>query len=417
MRHLSLAVRVVPAVAVVVLAACADRSSAPAPPVDVAPPPPPANGVDAQSFSRWTPSRFDTCTREQHDAYSAIGPDGKRYPTWHPPVDPSTGCRFGHEHGADPSTSPLFRTSGPILFGYANEKLFETDPANARDEDHVGHKIEVLTGMRMRRLVALDQFADAGITCDLLMKMHQGTHSADAFGNNVHEVHWYQRCSDGSEIRWNYLAAIGNPSEIMRQCTRDVIRTVPATPVNSPQGAGNARALPSSTCEAQLRVAAGARSDTLLLKEDWAGINFISAGPGVVMFDPYFDVANPSRLHTATHELRRTIDLCRGSDALRMRSAACDEVLQHPDMTWDDPRSPFNGARRQLVVNTLVIDNRGGPTTWYTDPYGRRYSPTPFPGSIRQYVAAIANNWNGIGGPPAVVRDYGRPGTGVHAPN
>jgi hypothetical protein len=47
-----------------------------------------------------------------HDSYSVIGPDGKRYPTWHPPVvtDPSTGkkCAFGYEHGRDPREYEYF---------------------------------------------------------------------------------------------------------------------------------------------------------------------------------------------------------------------------------------------------------------------------------------------------------------------
>lgn len=33
-----------------------------------------------------------------------------------------------------------------------------------------------------------------------------------------------------------------------------------------------------------------------------------------------------------------------------------------------------------------MADNRG-PTTLYTDPFGKRFSETPFPGAIRQYIA------------------------------
>src|SRR5205807_1369689 len=83
------------------------------------------------------------CQRaEVHNSYSVVGPDRKLYPTWHPPVDPVTGCSFGHDHGRDPRGSALYAEVGPIPFGYANEQLDVYDPANPRHEDHFGHKIE-----------------------------------------------------------------------------------------------------------------------------------------------------------------------------------------------------------------------------------------------------------------------------------
>src|SRR5215510_4644526 len=56
---------------------------------------------DSRAFTLWVPGPNDTCTPEVHNRYMAVGPDGLRYPTWHPPTDPS-GCTFGHEHGRDP---------------------------------------------------------------------------------------------------------------------------------------------------------------------------------------------------------------------------------------------------------------------------------------------------------------------------
>ena len=97
---------------------------------------------NAQSYGLWTPGPRDDCTAAIHNSYSVVGPDGKLYPTWHPPVDPVTGCSFGHDHGRDPRGSALYAAVGPIPFGYANEQLDVYDPANPRHEDHFGHKIE-----------------------------------------------------------------------------------------------------------------------------------------------------------------------------------------------------------------------------------------------------------------------------------
>ena len=52
------------------------------------------------AMGKWTPNpTYDTCSQAFHDSYFVVGPDGKRYPTWHPPVatDPANGrdCTFG----------------------------------------------------------------------------------------------------------------------------------------------------------------------------------------------------------------------------------------------------------------------------------------------------------------------------------
>ena len=101
----------------------------------------PADAAPSRAFGIWHPSAIESCTQEQHDAYAVVGQDGKRYPTWHPPTGPG-GCSFGHEHGRDPRGSKLYDDAGGLPFGLANEALAISDPANPRDEDHVGHKVE-----------------------------------------------------------------------------------------------------------------------------------------------------------------------------------------------------------------------------------------------------------------------------------
>jgi len=341
------------------------------------------------------------CSATTHDRYVVRGPDGAAYPTWHPPVDASNGCTFGHEHGRDPRGSDLFATIGHVPFGYANARLDLYDPSLSRHEDHVGHKIEWENNVRLQRSVDGTR-VEIGVTCDFLMKVHQGSHSRDAFTNNLHELAYFVRCSDGTDIRATLLSAIGRPGEFVRSCDKTtVVAAGTAAPVSSPIG-GGVRFIPDATCIAgHLLVPDGAWSQySLALYEDWVTANYLRTADGrqIAHFDPHFAVFAPSRFYDAAmpHQLGRTIAACYLELPVgeRARGGECERATNYgriTGLTFDDPRSSFNGVRREVYFNQTTLTNRDGPTTWYTDPFGGNASPTSFPGSIRQYVASIDN--------------------------
>lgn len=364
----------------------------------------------------WSPSLTDTCSQAIHDSYSTVGPDGLRYPTWHPAVDPATGCTFGHEHGRDPSGSNLFAEVGPIPFGYANQHLMASGFDAHRHEDHVGHKIEWENNMPMR-IGDGDGDATFSVTCDVLTKLHQGTHSADAFTNNLHEVAYHIRCTDGTAFSATLLTPIGTPGLMVAGCDRERSAAVgPATPPSSPSGGGK-RALPDLACiQAHVAVAEGERPRfDRALHESWE----ISAslrranGSTLVSFNPYFQVMDPSRYYDPAVGVRRPVDLC--YDPAIGRRDRCESVPEE-QIAWNDPRSPFKGVRRFVDVNANTIRNSDGPNVWYTDPFGRNGRTEPFPGSIRQWVARRNNEGLNLhGGVMGKNRDYNAPG--VRAPN
>ncbi|MGE5803042.1 MAG: hypothetical protein ACM358_12375 [Gemmatimonadota bacterium] len=386
----------------------------------------PATG-DAASFGLWAPGPNDDCTAAQHDAYSVVGPDHKRYPTWHPPIDPASGCSFGHDHGRDPRGSALSREVGAIPFGYANEQLDVYDPLTTRHEDHFGHKVEWENGMRMHfGSDAADALFD--VRCDVLTKLHQGTHSKDAFTNNLHELVYHIRCTDGTEMHVTMLAAIGTPGQFERSCDRVTVVVGPATPANSPDG-GGVRIIPDRFCvDRDILVPAGQTSNFGALHESWETSNSIRREDGhtLAFFNPYFQVSRPSRFYDPAlpNITGRPIDVCYevtpAGDQVRGTGSCATSTSNGTilGMTFDDPRSVFDGVRRNVDVNSNFIDNEGGPESWYTDPFGRHGRPAEFPGSIRQRIARINNDRGGLelAGPSiGGERDYGSPR--VHAPN
>ena len=376
----------------------------------------------SRAFSLWTPGPNDTCTKEQHDAYSVVGPDGKMYPTWHPPVDPS-GCSFGHEHGRDPRGSDLYRIVGDMPLGVANEALETWDPANPRREDHVGHKIDWENDVRMKVNTPVAE-ALLEVTCDVLVKLHQGTHSKDAFTNNLHEMVYHIRCNDGAEAHLTFMAAIGTPGEFVRSCDHEQHVTVGvATPPNSPNGGGK-RIVPDLGCVQQFLVNNDGNSSDFGtgLHESWQTSNAIRTADGhtLASFDPYFQVNFPSRYYDPAQAslVGRPIDLC-FLPVSRARGGACQESIRNgatAGVAYDDPKSAFNGVQRHVDVNSIHISNRNGPNVWYTDPFGRNGKPEPFPGSVRQVLSKVDNAGLRISGPAiGFGRYYGGPGT--HAPN
>lgn len=399
----------------VAIAACLPDSTAP----DL------ASAAPARAFGLWTPGPNETCSKEQHDRYAVVGPDGKRYPTWHPPVDPGSGCRFGHEHGRDPRGSRLHASVGPIPFGLANEQLEAWDPLNPRNEDHVGHKVEWENDIEMRvnSDIAGPLFS---IRCDVLVKLHQGTHSKDAFTNNVHELVYHIACNDGTAMHVTMLTAIGKPGEFVRSCDGSTHVTVGApTPLNSPHGGGQ-RLIPDRECVLEHMLVGSTRNSNLssALHESWQTSNAVRREDGstIASFDPYFQVPLPSRYYDASapNLVGRPMDMCYATEPNgdRARGSACAEATGNgavSGIAWDDPRSPFNGVRRKVDINGNRIRNANGPAVWYTDPYGRNGRTTAFPGSLRQVIATINTTLDPHGPTIGHERFYGGPG--VRAPN
>lgn len=397
------------------LVACDSSFSTPLTPTELGP---------SAAFGIWTPGPNDTCTPAIHDAYSIVGSDGKRYPTWHPPIDPVTGCNFGHEHGRDPRGSDLYQAVGPIPFAFANEQLDIWDPLNPRHEDHVGHKVEWANDVRLHfESDAATSLFD--IRCDVLAKLHQGTHSRDAFTNNLHELVYHVRCTDGTEMHLTLMAAIGDPGQFIRSCDGTAVSVGAAVPANSPNGGGQRRIPDRSCVDQSLLVPAGQLSNFGVLHESWEtsiGIRTPS-GRGLAFINPYFQVRLPSRYFdpAIAPTVGRPMDLCYevtpSGDAAR--GGSCGQVTANgtiTGVTYDDPRSPFNGADRFVDVNENQITNAAGPKVWFTNPFGLQARPDSFPGSVRQFIARIDNSRGGLGtSGPTLHRNYG--GTSVHPPN
>ena len=158
---------------------------------------------EALANSGYSP-RPGECSPETHDRYWVRAQDGRVYRTWHPPetIDVLTNqpCHFGHEHGDDPRTSPLYQWAGGVPFGYVNEIAHAYGVH--RHEDHFGHKVVVQSDYE----VAIGNppggddkpFSAAGFRCHWLSKVHQGTHSGDALSHNMHEYQNSIMCDDGA---------------------------------------------------------------------------------------------------------------------------------------------------------------------------------------------------------------------------
>lgn len=402
---------------------------------------------DAYQNRNWTPTAYDTCPKALHDSYSVVGPDGKLYPTWHPAevTNPATGelCAFGHEHGANPAGSdiygwvvdhfaaPGYEERAGIPFGYGNEELTEYAAANTgvatRFEDHVGHKVDYVNDVTLLDTDGRYVRDEAGerISCDYLFKVHQGSHSPDATTNNVHELVFAARCSDGTDLLTTTMARFGAPNTYSRSCS-------PATAVSTgssspyPSG-GGIRLLPDRDCIEEYVLIPPAqtnrRSDIWALYESWQLDEELTTAGGdvVASFDPWFAVRNPSRYAWPGTGIGRTLDASwetETADGGVANATPWSDVQAQSPFEYRDPRSPFDGSQRDFYIQDVEVSNADGPELVWTDPYGGNASAEEFPGAICQIVSPTDNSDQ-----PELKRrlfgrddDYGS-GNGVHAPN
>ena len=183
-------------------------------------------------------------------------------------------------------------------------------------------------------------------------------------------------------------------------------------------------------------------------RESWSSAVSILRldGTELMAFDPAFVVYSPSRFYDPDllDGIGRTIDLCdtgldasgqfvddpqqAGSIVRQARGPECGSIAPSGPSTprtarvaYDDPRSPFNGCRREVTFATSTVRNAGGTAAvWYTDPYGRVARPGAFSGAVKQYVSATDTTQQGI---ELAAETIGGDltncaiGAGVHAPN
>lgn len=375
----------------------------------------PSNILRARSLSLfgWTPNpQYDTCPKWLHDSFWAFGPDDKAYPTWHPPVYEyanGSSCRFGHEHGQDQRQSNLYSVAGPIPFGYVNEQLSPFDAAFQRNEDHVGHKVALFNA-----LPAQDRDTGEPLDCDVYFKLHQGTHSPDAFRNNSHERFLNYRCSNGFEIRWKSLQSFGMVNsftqEISNVLARSEIATAGAMPANQPTGADR-RLIPTAATIA-ITAAPGAFTDDLpdecdncrpadglpayipkWNREVWQG------GPGIILVSdntgnstrsfsftggPYWNLANSARFYdpngdpnpanTASYRLGRQLSAyCFTPGGIAYQTLDCQLARARGATAsdWQSPLSPFKGTLRFNEFNFVSLFNpRPENQRLFTNSYG-----------------------------------------------
>ena len=335
---------------------------------------PASSDVLAHSFGMWSPSLTKSweCPKWMHDTYW-VKVDGKVYPTWHPPIDynPETSkfCSYGHDHGDDPRGSEAFAIGGMPAFGYINEKYATLNPSAPRHEDHVGHKVFVANNWSMYNFYTNKNDVTP---CDVVLKLHMGSHSPDALTNTAHEFFASGQCQGLQPFNYKYMALFGYPGSFKEPqadlCDQGVLSGIPPNPSNQPVG-GTHRAIPTKDCFVRGTADLQASQIGKRKLEYWLTGAFNGAY--------YFRVTNPARYfdQDSSTKIGRMVDLCYVPGHPLAKTLWCEEVLSNPGViSWDSLQSPFRGSISiETHFSSLEFPSMAS-TTVYTDAWGKNPS-------------------------------------------
>jgi len=303
------------------------------------------------------------CPQALHDSIVTTGPDGKSYPTWHPPVDPASGCFFGHEHGSDPRTSSA--NAAMPAFGYVGATAGVVEP-------HAGFKVFLWHN---------GENTDLGsVPADIRAVFHMGTGGVARYTERFHS------------LEYDYVARDGTGREAHVAGMADT---------NVPVG---------STCDNPRR----------------GGRDFSTVGcndPYEIWNNVHLQIKHPSDPYTDYLHTRLTIS---GSFAVfdpvltrdpSNNSRVLYSLNYYQPSSAIDPTSassPYRGCDREAYGGPNYWLNAGRPTVYYSDAYGNvnAQATALAPGLIRQSFSAV----NSTNGESFKVR-RSTCGPGVHAPN
>jgi hypothetical protein len=178
----------------------------------------PSQPVDPTPTTQASPTPAEIggteCPENVHDQYTALGPDGNEYPTWHPQIDPGAGCYFAHDHGDDPRTSNV--NSELPAFGNVSALAGFNEP-------HVGFKVFVANAGDVN---------DEGrvMQVDSRIVFHMGTGGPGRFTRRFHSLEYDMESSSGHFVHIKGMADTGEVGSICNRNASKPNRTVTLIP-------------------------------------------------------------------------------------------------------------------------------------------------------------------------------------------
>ncbi len=286
------------------------------------------------------------CPSWVHDGYTALGPDGNSYPTWHPMIDEATGCHFQHSHGVSNPADSSVNDTLPA-FGYVGAVAGMAEP-------HPGFKVLNFE---------CGDVNDDGYTSRMAARLvfHMGTSGLARYTMPHHSFQYDAMSCPGVTPAWELhlqgmanFENIGSICDNPRHAGRD-FSTLGCVQQNSPETAYEIWAT-------NFQVNYPGEFTGL-----WQSRAYISIV--VAVFDPVTTV-NPDNLN----ELIYTVN-----------------VVYPGQYNPLGTNSPFRGLHLEAYNGPISINNRNRPTSYVTDTHGNVLLNTPpgTPGTLVQYLSAV----------------------------
>ena len=301
------------------------------------------------------PIAGEPCPEWVHAAYTTVGSDGKAYSTWHPPDDPTFGCTFGHEHGADPRTA---RADNALpAFGYVGALAGDAEP-------HEGFKVFVVNqGDR----------SDEGrvATFSFRLVFHMGTSGPNRYRTRFHSMEFDYLGEQGAM----HLAGMADTGEAV-----------------------------GATCDQP--------------RQGGRDFSTIGCGDPYEIWTWRFILAYPDEYSGVTEARTAVLGAVAAFDPVTTRNPQNDRQViytvtyREPELRIDplSASSRYRGCDREAYGGPVYWNNRDQPAVYYSDPYGKIVAG---PGAriLRQETLALAGEVTAF----KYRQEFCSPG--IHAPN
>jgi hypothetical protein len=283
------------------------------------------------------------CPAWVHDLHTTIGPDGAVYPTWHPPVDPTYGCWFDHEHGSDPRQFVGFSSTGMPAFGYTGKMAGLSEP-------HEGFKVYVTNNDLNGRA--------------WMVALHQGSRGPRRAFVQFHSVDWFMTTTNGQPLA--FVRSMGDFGYASPNCTAPGNETFGQFQIIQ----GSTATYPFSGNQLQRRFMPTVGCATTRVYETWTPIINVA---NIFRASGTFDIDNPSTVIDPANP-----DAVRYMCEFRSPNENC--------ASWYGTQ--WSGNKRNIIAPQYLVNNTGA-AEFYTDAYGKPVAAGTT-NSIWQFVATTS---------------------------